>query len=94
MLDEDGFDNFTDEDIPEPVLARLVPKKNNKWSFLAIATNLAASFFESTAAALEDATTLICQRASYEDDRFNWATGVGYEIERVDDFLREQGGLR
>lgn len=88
---DDEFQVDHDDDgVPDAVLARLVPRKVNKWYFLSVGVEWVNSLLEVTAESVHELGVLISQRASYEDDKQRWSEGVGYEIERVDDFLREQ----
>jgi hypothetical protein len=87
---DDDFQVDNDDEVPDAVLARLTPRKANKWYFLSIGIEWVNSMLEVTAESLNELGILISQRASYEDDRQRWSEGVGYEIEKVDDFLRQQ----
>lgn len=89
MLGEDGFQFVDEDDIPDAVLSKMLPRKSNRWFFLGVFLGWIDSVLEVTAEAVNDLQTLVSQRASYEDDRSRWSEGVGYEIERVDDFLKE-----
>jgi hypothetical protein len=87
---DDEFQTDEDNDVPDAVLARMLPRKANKWFFLSVGIEWVNSLVEVTAESLHELGILISQRASYEDDKRRWSEGVGYEIERVDQFLEEQ----
>lgn len=86
-MSSEDLEQYSDED--DPILARLIPRKANRWIYATIAAEFVKNVLHSAETAMEDLTTVFSQRFNYEEDRQKWSEGVGYEIERVDDFLKE-----
>jgi hypothetical protein len=76
--DEDETE--TDED---PVSARMVPRRFNRWIFATIASELATNVMRAASDALADVTTVFSQQWNYTDDRQKFEAEVGREIETL-----------
>jgi len=80
-----------DEDIPDAVLAKLVPRKANKWILAAIASEFVEGVFELSAEAMHSVTTILYQRFNYHQDRQEMFDTVGRDIERIDQLMGAEG---
>lgn len=81
-----GEDDFEEDD---SILARLVPRKANKWIFVTIGLEFASAVTKAASRSLDDLVLVSSQRFNYEDQRNGFASDVGYDIEHIDEHLQE-----
>lgn len=71
-------------EIPDAVLARLVPRKANGWIFAALAAEFVEGVLEIAAESVHSVVTILHQRFNYEQDRREMFEEVSKEIESIE----------
>jgi len=80
-----------DDDVPDAVLARLIPRKANRWIFATIAAQFTEGVLEIAAEAMHDVSTILVQRFNWEQERVEMFESVGREIEALDEVEEGHG---
>jgi len=78
--------SYDDDDaaLDDPVFARMVPRRFNRWIFATIACELATNVTRAAADALADLTTVFSQQWNYADDQQKFRAEIGRDLEALD----------
>lgn len=75
--------SYDEDEIPDAVLARLVPRKASRWVFATIASEMLEGMLEIAAEAAHEMSTVLHQHYNWHQDRVEMFESVGRDIETL-----------